>query len=53
MHAAYSTVGSRTNARRPPWQVNGLFDLLVPGGGFGQFAGCENIFPQVSLPIPH
>ena len=29
-------------------QVNGLFDLLLPGGGFGDFAGCQIIFPRAS-----
>lgn len=29
-------------------QVNGLFDLLVPGGGAGQFDGCGKVFPKHS-----
>ena len=29
-------------------QVAGVFDLLVPGGGFGQFNGCSKIFPHAN-----
>ena len=28
--------------------VNGIFDLLVPGGGLGEFDGCSSIFPHSS-----
>jgi len=28
--------------------VNGIFDLLVPGGGLGEFDGCSTIFPHSS-----
>ena len=28
--------------------VHGLFDLLVPGGGFGDYEGCAQIFPRAS-----
>ena len=29
-------------------RINGLFDMLVPGGGFGDFDGCSRIFPKAS-----
>jgi len=28
--------------------VSGLFDLLVPGGGFGDFDGCSQIWPEAT-----
>ena len=28
--------------------VHGLFDMLVPGGGFGDYEGCAKIFPRAS-----
>ena len=28
--------------------VNGIFDLLVPGGGLGEYDGCSTIFPHSS-----
>jgi len=29
-------------------RVNGIFDLLVPGGGLGEFDGCASVFPHAA-----